>query len=115
MIGSSASTFSGLARRRCERSAISAIKVPSSVVPAAVASARNSVFQAAPQRALPTTQARPQTRSLPMRSARLASATPPVSSRKAPVSAFNTGSAMNSSSSAAQPTTAPATKKSARK
>ena len=68
MIGSSASAFSGRFSRCAPRSATSAIIVPSTVVPVAVSSARNSVFQATPQRTPPARQPRPQLRSLKTRS-----------------------------------------------
>ena len=119
MRGSSASPFS---RRRVRppapRSAHSAMKLPSTVVLRAVSAARNSVFQATPQRTPPTTHASPQTRSLPMRAARAARAASeawPASSTKAPASDCSTGHATNSSSAALHTTTAEATKGSARK
>ena len=64
MIGSSASTFSGLRQPLCCRARLAARSAcPARVVPAAVSRARNSVFQATPQRTPPARQPRPQTRS----------------------------------------------------
>ena len=115
MIGSSASTLSGLVNCFDPRSAYSAIKVPMNVVPAAVISARNSVFQATPQRTPPTRQPSPHTRSCARRSASAPSEKLPSSARNAPIRLLPTGSATKSNSSALQNTTAPATKRSPRK
>jgi hypothetical protein len=115
MMGSKASTFSGLLRRLLPRSAYSAISVPMMVVPVAVSSARKSVFQATPQRTPPTRQDRPQTRSLPRRSPSAVTEGAPLSSMKAPIRLLATGRATKSSSSAAHSSTAPATKTSLRK
>ncbi len=115
MIGSRASTFSDRPSRLLPRSAYSAISVPITVVPAAVSRARNSVFQATPQRTPPARQPRPQTRSCARRSASAAKDGCPASSRKAPSRLLPTGSATNSSSSALHSTTAPATNRSPRK
>ena len=113
MIGNRATTRSGVCTRALAlRSAISAIMVPSTVVPVAVQRARNSVFQATPQRSPPTRQFSPQTRSLPMRSCSASRDHCPCSLRKAPCNALTTGNAMNSSSSTEQPTTAEATNRS---
>ena len=112
MIGSSASAFNGLARRRGPRSANSAIKVPISVVPVAVINARNSVFQATPQRTPPARQARPQTRSWPSRSAKAPADHWPASSSNAPTSALATGSATNRASKVLHSSTAQATNRS---
>jgi hypothetical protein len=113
MIGSRATTRSGVCTRALAlRSAISAIMVPNTVVPVAVHRARNSVFQATPQRSPPARQFSPQTRSLPMRSCSASKDHWPCSLRNAPCSALTTGNAMNSSSSTEQPTTAEATNRS---
>ena len=113
MMGNSATTRKGPCRRAlAPRSAISAIMVPSAVVPVAVHSARNKVFQATPQRWPPARHDSPQTRSLPMRSCKASSDHCPCSFRNAPCRALTTGKAMNSTSSTEQPTTAEATNRS---
>ena len=108
-MGSKATTRSGVWMRRLAlRSAIRAIMVPSTVVPVAVHSARNRVFQATPQRTPPARHARPQTRSLPMRWYSAMTDQWPSSFRKAPYRALVTGNAMNMTSSTEHPTTAEA-------
>ena len=115
MMGNNASTPSGLVSLLLPRSAYSAMSVPNVVVPAAVSRARNSVFQATPQRTPPTRQESPQTRSLPSLSPRALMEGAPVSSKKAPTRLLPTGSATNSSNKAEHSSTAPATKTSLRK
>ncbi len=69
MMGSVASRRTiGFARLN-ERSVSKASSVPRTVVPAAVAIARNKVFHATPHRVTPFTQPNPHTRSLSTRSA----------------------------------------------
>ncbi len=80
MIGSSASTRSGVCQRLPPRSAIRAISVPRKVVPAAVSSASTSVFHATPQRTPPARHPRPQTRSVNTRTKKAASERCPSSS-----------------------------------
>jgi hypothetical protein len=65
--------------------------VPSSVVVAAVASARKSVFQATPQRTPPARHERPKVRSCASRSANVAGERCRASSKNALASAFVTG------------------------
>ena len=112
MIGSMASTLSGLAYRWLARSAISAINVPNTTVNVAVINPRNKVFQATPQRWPPTTQLRPKLRWLAMRPhiAQGAKVLVPssVCVKNAALSALSTGNIMKSANSAAQPSTAAA-------
>ena len=116
MMGNMANTFSGLAYCLLARSAISAIKVPSTTVDVAVIKPKNKVFHATPQRCPPTTQLRPKLRSLAIRPhmAHGAKVLLPSSAcvKKAALSAFSTGNIMNSVSNAPQPSTAAAMNKS---
>jgi hypothetical protein len=91
MMGSIASTFRGFCSRVPPRSAHSAISVPITVVPAAVSSARYSVFQATPQRVPPATQPSPQMRSVERRSTSEPGAHSPMSSYRPEVSERSTG------------------------
>ncbi len=112
-MGNSAITRSGVCTRGpALRSAISAIIVPSTVVPTAGSNARNSVFQATPQRTPPARQFRPHTRSLPMRLKIAPNDPRPTSVKNAPYSALVTGNAMNSTRITEQPNTADAMKRS---
>ena len=89
--------------------------VPRTVVPKAVASARNRVFQATPQLAPPPRQPRFQIRGSPIRWKMASGDHCPASVRKAPESALATGKAMNRPSRAKQVVTAAATNRSPRK
>ena len=115
MMGSSATMLSGLARRLLPRSAIRAIKVPSSVVLAAVIRASSKVFQATPQLGPPAKQPRPKLRALNRRSHSAPKEAWPSSVNTAADRALSTGYTMKSASSAPQRTTTADTNRSPRK